>query len=229
MEITQRLDAAIGRMHEPWGGALSLDFANTLEPRGGPPPVTLPEGYVLRDELRDYDELVGWTAHKNEMPREQALGLLTAADAAPDAAAAVLTRAHALRDAIYRACWAIAHHETPAQADLDIIASEHADAAAHATLRPQDGHAVWAWHEDDVALARPLWPVAWSAVELLTSAEPRRIKVCPGPGRDPLPCAWLFYDTSKNASRRWCSMSDCGSATKARLQMQRRRARRSPA
>ena len=51
--------------------------------------------------------------------------------------------------------------------------------------------------------ARPLRPVAHAAVQLLTAGELDRIKVCGG-------CRFLFIDESKNRSRRWCSMDDCG-------------------
>lgn len=47
-----------------------------------------------------------------------------------------------------------------------------------------------------------------------------RLKGC----REPT-CQWVFYDTSKNRSGRWCSMSTCGNSNKQRAQMQRRRAR----
>ncbi|HEV2391667.1 MAG TPA: CGNR zinc finger domain-containing protein [Verrucomicrobiae bacterium] len=29
-------------------------------------------------------------------------------------------------------------------------------------------------------------------------------------------CGWLFVDSSKNHSRRWCDMRDCGNRAKAR-------------
>jgi predicted RNA-binding Zn ribbon-like protein len=36
-----------------------------------------------------------------------------------------------------------------------------------------------------------------------------RLKACQG-------CSWVFYDNSKNASGRWCSMSACGGRAKVR-------------
>jgi predicted RNA-binding Zn ribbon-like protein len=64
-----------------------------------------------------------------------------------------------------------------------------------------------------------------SAVELLTTGDLRRIKVC----ENPYGCGWLFYDGSKNGSRRWCSMEECGGQSKARRQTARRRAARAGA
>jgi predicted RNA-binding Zn ribbon-like protein len=37
----------------------------------------------------------------------------------------------------------------------------------------------------------------------------RRVKACPGPG-----CAWVFVDRSRNGSRRWCDMAECGNRAK---------------
>jgi predicted RNA-binding Zn ribbon-like protein len=54
--------------------------------------------------------------------------------------------------------------------------------------------------------------------EAQSSGEWRRLKSCPGPH-----CGWLFYDASRNASSRWCSMSICGNRTKTAAYRQRRR------
>lgn len=221
-----RLREAVARMHEPFGEVHCLDFANTLEPRGGPPPVDSPPGFAFRDELLGYTDLVAWAVHKGTLDMESAEVLLNAADTDSRAAQEILDRAHQLRDAIYRAFWGVAQAESPAPEDLDIIMREYADATAHASLVVSDTTVDWDWRGKGVSLARPLWPVARSAVELLTTGDRQRIKVCPGPGRPPLACAWLFYDISKNGSRRWCSMADCGAATKVRLQTERRRAQR---
>jgi predicted RNA-binding Zn ribbon-like protein len=64
----------------------------------------------------------------------------------------------------------------------------------------------------------PLAALAVAALDLLRSDRLDRLKACEG-------CPWLFLDTSRNHSRRWCSMGDCGSRSK----MRRYRARRSTA
>ena len=55
--------------------------------------------------------------------------------------------------------------------------------------------------------------------QLLTAPELPRVKQCAGRG-----CSWLFLDTSKNGSRRWCEMEVCGSRAKARAYYARRKA-----
>ena len=34
-------------------------------------------------------------------------------------------------------------------------------------------------------------------------------------------CTWIFLDETKNHSRRWCSMRDCGNRAKARRHYER--------
>ena len=61
------------------------------------------------------------------------------------------------------------------------------------------------------------WKVARDAVGLLESNLSERLKRCPGSGD----CGWVFIDTSKNSSRRWCSMAGCGNRAKARRRTRR--------
>jgi predicted RNA-binding Zn ribbon-like protein len=58
-----------------------------------------------------------------------------------------------------------------------------------------------------------------AAVELLISDAVTQIKACPS-------CRWFFVDTSKNHSRRWCSMQTCGSVSKASRYYHRRKSPR---
>jgi predicted RNA-binding Zn ribbon-like protein len=46
-----------------------------------------------------------------------------------------------------------------------------------------------------------------------------RLKLCPAED-----CLWAFFDSSKNRSRRWCSMNVCGNRTKTRTYRRRRAA-----
>ena len=59
--------------------------------------------------------------------------------------------------------------------------------------------------------AKLLGPVVWSAAELLTSGKTDQVKCCASET-----CGWLFLDNTKNHSRRWCDMADCGSHAKAK-------------
>ena len=62
--------------------------------------------------------------------------------------------------------------------------------------------------------------LATAAVDLLTGPEAGRIKRCPVERGG---CGWVFVDRSRNSSRTWCRMADCGTAVKSRRLTERRR------
>ncbi|MGQ0539679.1 MAG: CGNR zinc finger domain-containing protein, partial [Gemmatimonadaceae bacterium] len=63
------------------------------------------------------------------------------------------------------------------------------------------------------------WRLADAALALLTSDRLSRVKSCPS-------CGWFFLDTSRNRSRRWCSMTMCGNSAKSRRYYWRKRRRK---
>jgi predicted RNA-binding Zn ribbon-like protein len=205
------------------GGRLCLDYTNTVEPRIGP---------VARDWLTGYPDLVEWARHGDVLDATAAAALLRAAAARPAAAQAAFQTAIDLREALFRLFAAIADDTAPADADLEVLRGAFAAASRHGRLVPHAGGFDWSWDGAVPAgpsggtsadpLGRPWWPVAASAVELLTHGPLDRVKKCSADGG----CSWLFVDASKNRSRRWCSMNDCGSEFKSRRQTDRRRAAR---
>jgi predicted RNA-binding Zn ribbon-like protein len=60
-----------------------------------------------------------------------------------------------------------------------------------------------------------------AAVELVRTVELRQLRACPVEDGG---CGWLFLDRSRNGSRRWCAMEDCGTQAKIRKLGERRRA-----
>ena len=53
--------------------------------------------------------------------------------------------------------------------------------------------------------------VAGSAVQLLSTGEQRRLKVCANPA-----CSWMFYDPTINGSKQYCSTTPCASLLRVR-------------
>lgn len=198
------------------GNRSCLDFANTVEPRRADPAVP------LREYLHGYADLVAWARHAGVLADGEAEGLLAAAAARPADAAAAFATAIALREAVYRVFAAVADGHGPAGDDLDAVQQAYAGAMAAASIRPAARGLDWTWagrHDLD----RPLWPLARSAAELLVGGQLDRVKRCPAP------CGWLFLDVTRNASRHWCSMSECGNQAKSRRLSARRRAARAGA
>ena len=198
-------------------GELCLDFANTVEPR-----VAARHGGQPREYLTGYHDLIAWAEHAGIVDGEEARHLLVAAEERPAEAATAVRDAVALREAIYRSFYALAKGGTPERADLDALGAAYARAMGRARLAATAGGFALAWADDAGALDRPLWPVARSAVDLLTQGDPARVKDCPT-GEEG--CGWLFHDASKNRSRRWCSMGDCGTRVKELRRRGRQRAR----
>ncbi|MCM6776788.1 CGNR zinc finger domain-containing protein [Nocardia sp. CDC159] len=62
--------------------------------------------------------------------------------------------------------------------------------------------------------------IAWAHMAI--TGEVLRIKRCAEHS-----CGWVFWDGSKNRSRRWCSMRVCGNRSKARAYAERHRPDRS--
>ena len=189
------------------GGRLSLDFANTADWHATS---------QLIEFLTSYAELVAWSQHAGILTGPQAQYLLEAAARNPAEADAVLARTIALREAIYRLFSAIAQGHTPQASDLALFNAELSAAMAHSRLVLAAEGFVWDWPGDEAALDQMLWPVVHDAAELLTSEELKRVGQC-GDER----CGWLFLDLSRNRSRRWCSMQDCGNRAKARRHYRR--------
>ncbi len=195
------------------GGALCLDLANTVDYR-----------FSERqyDFLTSYTVLVQWSDHAGILEGGVARELSGAARRHPEAAAAVLARALNLREAIYRVFAAIAHGQPPAVDDLDTLSGAWADALPHARLRDTATGFDWQWPGNVRALDRPLWPVAQSAVSLLTTQDLTRVKMCASTDD----CGWLFLDTTRNRSRQWCDIATCGDRARARRHYARTKAGR---
>ena len=183
------------------GGALCLDFANIA---GRHPSVTDAE------RLRGYADLIAWSRHVGSLDAGESVALLAAAADRPDAADSVWRRAVALRELIYRLFAGLAAG-SPTARDLAAFNAALADALGHARVVPGDGGFGWGWDDGPAALDRPLWPILRSAADLLTSGRLDRVRTCAGHD-----CDWLFLDTSRNGTRRWCSMETCGNRAKVR-------------
>jgi predicted RNA-binding Zn ribbon-like protein len=199
------------------GGRLCLDFTYTAVWRATPRP---------DETLVDYSALLAFSTRTGTLRAHEEARLAEVAEAHPDEAAAVVARAVDLREALYRVFLAQVAGRSPRQPDLDRFNAELAEAMARATVHPDDEGFAWDWtsaldEPDAASLASPLWPIARSAADLLTSPDLARVKRCPGEG-----CGWLFLDTSKNGSRRWCDMAGCGNRARVRAFAARRRAGR---
>jgi predicted RNA-binding Zn ribbon-like protein len=179
------------------GGALALDFVNTADRT---------DDTLLTEWLHAYDDLLDWAQAKELLSADLADHLRVQAEVHPEAAARVAADARALREAIFR-LFAGHDHDAP----LAILNAALAESQRWLRVAVQGDRYVWHWAGDRDALDRPLWMIARAAALLLLGEEARRVRRCAADD-----CGWLFLDTSKNGSRRWCDMEDCGNRAKAR-------------
>jgi predicted RNA-binding Zn ribbon-like protein len=198
------------RIFDFTGGLLSLDFANTVEDRPDVHP---------RELLNSYHDLVSWGQQAQLLTEQEAQQLLEEAARRPLEASGDLRRAIAIRESIFRIFKSVAEEISPEENDLDVLSAAVADTQTHARIVAREDGFTWKLIGDENNLDRILWPIVRSAADLLTSDELDDVRVCASDT-----CNWLFMDTSKNHSRRWCDMKSCGNRAKARRFYGRRKA-----
>ena len=138
-----------------------------------------------------------------------------------DVAADLVVRTHALRDLLYQVLAPIGSGGEPAPEVLEQLNRAWRSVALQRRLVPVEGGFQWGWRDvegSEAPLERVVWPVIHSAAEVLTAPEVRRLRRCKADD-----CGWLFIDASRNRSRRWCDMNDCGNRAKVRRFRARRR------
>jgi predicted RNA-binding Zn ribbon-like protein len=148
------------------GGRLSLDFANTADWHASDHPVEF---------LKSYSDLVAWSQHVGLLTDHQAQRLLKEAARHPGDATAVLERAIALREAIYRIFSAISHGRPPPAADFATFNAELSRALTQSRIVSTAQGFTWDWAGAEDALDQMLWPVVHDAAGLLTSEELDRV------------------------------------------------------
>lgn len=181
------------------GGHPALDLVNTVGSR---------RDRVGADYLVTYDDLLLWATRQGVLDEGDAAPLRALALADPAEAVFALARAKRLRECVWRVWTAIQGSESPAEADLasltrEVLASQRARA-----LEWSDAGCSWRW-TDSAGLDAVTARVAWAAAELLAPGGPSplaRVRECEGRN-----CGWLFLDTTRNGTRRWCTAEECGS------------------
>ena len=191
-------------------GRLCLDFANTVRAR--------PSSDRL-DLVDTYDDLLVWARHATILTPGEAAVLADAARQGARAAADALSQARALRESMYAVFSARAAGLPASPADLQTLNRAIGRAMAHGGLTAAGSRFEWGWPDTAPGLDRVSWWVARSAAELLTSPDLTFVRECAS-----YDCGWLFMDTTKNRSRRWCDMRICGNRAKSRRHYERRRA-----
>ena len=187
---------------ELMGGAVCLDFVNTLDDRFSAEPKEL---------LQHYVDLARFAEDTGILPDLQVDRLMTRSMQQPDSAKRALASAIQLREAISEIFYALAR-KNPVPAAAVVILNQHVqEAAQHLALVAGRRHFEWKFEGDSYDLFAPLWPIARDAAELLASERLEFVRTCASKT-----CEWLFLDESKNHRRRWCDMTKCGNRAKVK-------------
>lgn len=188
----------------PDSETLCLDFANTAGSD--------------TNHLGDYHQLVTWCRHRRALTEERVSRLHDGAMQEPEVAERAFRKAIALRVAVRGVFSALAARRSPSERDLRALNRAVVEAFKHLRIVQTGNDFQWQWDDTKASLESPLWLIARSAADLLTSQQRSRIHQCSSAD-----CAWLFLDRSRNRSRRWCDMAECGNREKARRSRARRR------
>jgi predicted RNA-binding Zn ribbon-like protein len=184
------------------GGHPALDFVNTVSDWTVAQP---------HDHLERFEDAVRFG---------EASGLLTRSESARlrrSAGGAELVKLRLLRQRLHRVFQTRLTARAPDESDLSRLDENFVEAARATRLHTGAGARMMRQIALDKAGPAVLrLRIVEAAVALLLSDASAHVKSCPG-------CGWLFLDATKNHSRRWCRMSDCGARAKARRYYRRRK------
>jgi predicted RNA-binding Zn ribbon-like protein len=178
------------------GGHTALDLANTVAPR--------PPGTVEEDHLSDPAALLDWAQRAGVVDEAEAVRVAQAW--APEEALADALEIRAMVD------------DTLHGRRLAALTRRWAEAMARAEMLPRETGATLVVGGDPAMMIGDR--LADALVDLLRHADLSRLRSCP---LDEGGCGWLFLDRSRNQSRKWCTMEDCGTHAKSRRLTERRR------
>lgn len=187
------------------GGRLCLDFVNTTGARASGKP---------RERLCSYRDLLVWSRRTGIISPDEERALIKRAEEDMPGAEQALEHVRDVREYLYALLRTVVAGERPSPEQMHHMNELwHADQRRRELVLTANGFALRC---DDKTLDHVLSPVVQSAVELLTDDALSRVKRC---GE----CDWLFLDSSKVGSRRWCKMKGCGDRAKARRYYARKR------
>lgn len=183
------------------GGHPALDLINTVSWRHDPE--------QWRENLAVPLDLLTWASRAGVLG-ESGITMLRAVIAEdPEAATRVLREVHELRELLYRHLADCLDHRGAQQPIVQGSPLHRAFAEAIASSSLTGPPARWIL-EPRVPLDLPR-ALALHALDLVQRMPLDRLRRCEDAG-----CGWLFLDTTRNHSRRWCSSADCGNRDRAR-------------
>jgi len=187
-------------------GNLSLDFINTQ----------IVENNAPKDLLTDFNKFVVWAATANLLEKSKTEKLIADWDSKKeikDVFGQVINFRRILREMFTD----LAKGKVVNKISIEAINEEIKNQSGTIEIRKTDTGFEKIFRAAFQEPRQLLSPIAESAADLLCYGNPAYIKKC-----ESSECVLYFYDTTKNHSRRWCSMAGCGNRAKAAAFYQRR-------
>jgi predicted RNA-binding Zn ribbon-like protein len=191
------------------GGHPALDLVNTVSWRH--------DTERWRENLAAPLDLLTWTQRVAVLDKRHLTAMRVAMAEDPETAEGVLRRVHELREQLYRHLADCIDNGGVHQqiGEGSLLHRAFADAVTTSSLAGTPAR--WTLEaRSPLDLTRIL---ALHALDLVQTMAPDRLRRCNDDG-----CGWLFLDTTRNHSRRWCSSRDCGNRDRARRHYARNRA-----
>ena len=183
-------------------GHVALDLVNTLDDRFGPA--------GSQELLATYDDLLRFLV-ESELLGDRQARKLKRLEASSSERAQILEEVKTLREALAVVAYAQLNRKEIPEPGLETLEVFFKQAADQRRLTCEEGNLTWGWKGLSRQIAAPLWLLAQAAADLLVSEQALHLRACSSDT-----CRWLFLDTSKNHTRRWCDMKVCGNRMKAR-------------
>jgi predicted RNA-binding Zn ribbon-like protein len=190
------------------GGHPALDLVNTVSWRHDPD--------QWRENLAVPLDLLTWADRAGVLHEHHLTAIRRAIVEDPKAAEGVLRRVHELREQLY--LHVADCIDDPGREHQIVEGSPlHGAFADAVTVSGLAGTPARWTLEARVLLDLPR-VLALHALDLVQTMSIDRLRRCDDDG-----CGWLFLDTTRNHSRRWCSSGDCGNRDRARRHYARAR------
>lgn len=163
---------------------------------------------ALDDHIGTFEALLDWSRR---------VGLCMRDNCAASFDSAALERIVIFRGKLRVLFLKIIAGENLDEADSEFLNTAFTDSRNRAPLNIKDGKL--AYSAIEIPDRDLLMSVLISAIDLLTSTDHQRVKICPSDH-----CGWLFVDQSRTGRRKWCSIELCGNRKRARAHYARSRA-----
>ncbi len=181
--------------HHPADVATAIEFVNTRD--------------VEADELPTAESAILWLRDHDLLHEDAAFTELGSAGHHPARAAERWQQIAAIRAAMRELADANAESRAPAAPAVTLLNETLARVGPVQVAADDGGIGLSHSHGDDPivdALGRLVAPLAHE----IADGRADRMRIC---GNDT--CRWVFFDTSRPNTRRWCEMASCGNRAKA--------------